>query len=458
LFDGKSDRLLSKQVIVIQSDRIADVGPAGSVKIPAGAEEIDLGTSTVPGLIEGHNHMFKIGDYPGTGAEAAVPLAAERLTTLDEAAQDYVHLVLEIGAHEKGYVDAYFGAQQWRNEAEAHPRNIFELKAETDRIQSTLWAMDTGAQQPMERRRNAWLKANVMSARSRLDIIEGARFRFRDEATRLFALMPGLRPLESYDLVLERIEALLPGSGMLAERVEAFRNRYVIPSNRLDAVIGAAIAECRPRTLAHIQLPANEHFKIEFVTSHSWGAYNWYQGGNQSLIQGATRAFTRRSGIASASRWHTPSLRSASRNSSSRPASGDWLPPAKSPARTAGRSKGSSICRSWQLWRRADARGNLFERRILRVGCFSPQSPGCFKSNALVMRHRCLPRNECGKTLRFSCRIQVCTRASRWAKVGVAISRRLGGQGGRISLSTGNSIAVIKSAMKTHPRAMTWPR
>src|ERR1700704_4167397 len=74
LFDGKSDRLVSNQVIVIQGDRIAEVGPAGSVKIPAGAEEIDLRTGSVlPGLIESHNHMFKIGDYPGTGAEAAVP-------------------------------------------------------------------------------------------------------------------------------------------------------------------------------------------------------------------------------------------------------------------------------------------------------------------------------------------------------------------------------------------------
>jgi imidazolonepropionase-like amidohydrolase len=74
LFDGKSDRLTSNQVIVIQGDRIAEVGPAASVKIPAGAEEIDLATGTVlPGLIEGHNHMFKIGDHPGTGADAAVP-------------------------------------------------------------------------------------------------------------------------------------------------------------------------------------------------------------------------------------------------------------------------------------------------------------------------------------------------------------------------------------------------
>src|SRR5436190_16917985 len=78
LFDGKSDRLLSKQVIVIEGDRIAEVGPEGSVKIPAGAEEINLGMGTVlPGLIEGHNHMFKIGDYPGTGSDAAVPLVIQ---------------------------------------------------------------------------------------------------------------------------------------------------------------------------------------------------------------------------------------------------------------------------------------------------------------------------------------------------------------------------------------------
>jgi imidazolonepropionase-like amidohydrolase len=78
MFDGKSDRLVSNQVIVIQGDRIAEVGPAGSVRFPAGAQEIDLSSATVmPGLIEGHNHMFKTGDYPGTGADDPVPLVIQ---------------------------------------------------------------------------------------------------------------------------------------------------------------------------------------------------------------------------------------------------------------------------------------------------------------------------------------------------------------------------------------------
>jgi imidazolonepropionase-like amidohydrolase len=74
LFDGKSDRLASNQVIVIQGERIVDVGPAGSVKIPAGAQEIDLGRGTVlPGMIEGHNHMFKIADHGGADTDTSAP-------------------------------------------------------------------------------------------------------------------------------------------------------------------------------------------------------------------------------------------------------------------------------------------------------------------------------------------------------------------------------------------------
>src|SRR6266853_4065881 len=96
LFDGKSDRLLSKQVIVIQGDRIAEVGPAGSVKIPAGAEDIDLGTGTVlPGLIEGHNHMFKVGDHPGAGPEASVPAVIQPGTPFSTA---YVTILAAINA------------------------------------------------------------------------------------------------------------------------------------------------------------------------------------------------------------------------------------------------------------------------------------------------------------------------------------------------------------------------
>ncbi len=66
LFDGKSDRLLTNQVVLIQGDRITEVGPADRIKVPTGAEVIDLSRATVlPGLIDAHTHLFLTGESGG---------------------------------------------------------------------------------------------------------------------------------------------------------------------------------------------------------------------------------------------------------------------------------------------------------------------------------------------------------------------------------------------------------
>jgi len=42
LFDAKSGTSLTSQVILINDDRLTDVGPANRIRIPAGAKVIDL--------------------------------------------------------------------------------------------------------------------------------------------------------------------------------------------------------------------------------------------------------------------------------------------------------------------------------------------------------------------------------------------------------------------------------
>ena len=60
LFDARSGTNLTNQVILIQGDRIIEVGPADRVRIPQGARVIDLSGATVlPGLIDRHVHLMQ---------------------------------------------------------------------------------------------------------------------------------------------------------------------------------------------------------------------------------------------------------------------------------------------------------------------------------------------------------------------------------------------------------------
>ncbi|HEY9554969.1 hypothetical protein [Allosphingosinicella sp.] len=205
--------------------------------------------------------------------------------SLDEIAADYVQMTLEIGEREPGYVDAYYGPPEWRDAAKAAPRSVEDLAREATALAARVNAVDPVTLEPLEQRRRAFLMAQLKAASTRLRMLQGEKLSFADEAEGLFGVRPEVRPLSTYDPVLARIEALVPGRGQLSERVEAFQQRFTIPTDRLKPVFDAAIAECKRRTATHIALPPGETFTMEFVTGKSWSGYNYYQGDVTSLIQ-----------------------------------------------------------------------------------------------------------------------------------------------------------------------------
>lgn len=63
MFDAASGKMLPNQVILIRGDRISAVGDAAALGIPSGAQVVDLSRATVlPGLIDGHEHIFLTGE------------------------------------------------------------------------------------------------------------------------------------------------------------------------------------------------------------------------------------------------------------------------------------------------------------------------------------------------------------------------------------------------------------
>jgi imidazolonepropionase-like amidohydrolase len=77
LIDGKSDRVLSPAVVLIEDGRIVEVGT--SLAIPKDAQVLDLGAATLlPGLIDAHVHLTSVPENSGY-RELGVSLARETL-------------------------------------------------------------------------------------------------------------------------------------------------------------------------------------------------------------------------------------------------------------------------------------------------------------------------------------------------------------------------------------------
>jgi imidazolonepropionase-like amidohydrolase len=102
VFDSLTGQTLTRQIVIVTGERIADVGPEGQIKIPAGAQVIDLSQATVlPGLIDAHTHMFN-NRTPAISAERSMLIAIQNLQADLHAG---VTAARDMSSHGNGYAD-----------------------------------------------------------------------------------------------------------------------------------------------------------------------------------------------------------------------------------------------------------------------------------------------------------------------------------------------------------------
>lgn len=219
-------------------------------------------------------------------ALAGVAPASPPRDSLDAAARDYVRLQLAIGEKEDGYIDAYYGPAALKAEGKAlgAKSGLPALQRDAEQLRARIQRLGQHASGDSARR-SRFLQAQLTAAITRLRMLRGEKLSFQDEAFGLFNVRPQTKPLSSYDPILARIDKLVPGKGSLADRVDAYQDRFLIPTNSLKPVFDASIAGCKARTQRHIRLPKGERFNLAFVTGKSWGGYNYYQGGYNSRIE-----------------------------------------------------------------------------------------------------------------------------------------------------------------------------
>jgi hypothetical protein len=203
---------------------------------------------------------------------------------LDAHGEQYVKLVLALGQHDAHYVDAYYGPPAWADEAKAQPVPLEELQKRAETLVRALEAVPEPSDEFVALRRR-FLLHQTGSLAARVRLLRGEKLSFDEESQALYNARAPVHTEADFEKAQAELERLLPGPGPLAERLDRFRQGFIIPKDKLDIVFRTAIDESRRRTKEHIPLPEGESITLEFVTGKTWGGYNWYQGNAKSLIQ-----------------------------------------------------------------------------------------------------------------------------------------------------------------------------
>ncbi|MDT8398821.1 MAG: hypothetical protein RQ899_09420 [Pseudomonadales bacterium] len=206
------------------------------------------------------------------------PNPAERL---EQQAREYTMLALGLDLQKDGEVDAWFGPSAIAEEAQGQRRSLDDILASVQALGAEVVAV--GGDPQTAGRRQA-LKQKIEHLATVTAIATGRiKLDFVGELQQLYGISPALEA-RNHPLILDELDALLPGRGSLAFKVASFQNSMVIPADRRQAVFEAALAECRRRTLEHWDLAASESLSLEW-TRDVPAAWHEYLGNNHSKLR-----------------------------------------------------------------------------------------------------------------------------------------------------------------------------
>lgn len=208
---------------------------------------------------------------------------------MDQIAEHYVKLVLNIGQYDADFVDAYYGPKEWRENLKTDL--IFDssayknLSSTTDSLLNELESLSEYKATELETLRFKYLYKQLLACKTKIFMLNGINLPFDEETIALYDAKAPTHNDEYFQSAITELDKILPGKGDVASRLNEFKTKFVIPTEKLKEVFDSAIKECRTRTLKHIKLPETESFKVEYVKDKPWGAYNWYKGNYFSVIE-----------------------------------------------------------------------------------------------------------------------------------------------------------------------------
>jgi len=195
---------------------------------------------------------------------------------LDEAARSYVRLALALGERDADSLDGYHGPATWQAEVRAERPSLSQTRAKAITLARSLEVIAPDDRIDEQAPRRAFLIRQLRAIVSRIEVLQGARPPFDDEARLLFGIEANGAARDQPARIRAELDRMLPGRGDPAARYAAFDRRFQVPADRVAAVFERAVAGCRAVTREHVALPAAERVTIEYARGLPWSAFTRY--------------------------------------------------------------------------------------------------------------------------------------------------------------------------------------
>jgi hypothetical protein len=131
---------------------------------------------------------------------------------------------------------------------------------------------------------DGWLRYQVVGLETVARKLAGDEIPYSDEVERCYGVRPQRVPDAEFEAAHGELDAILPGSGDLAERYQAWREGEPLPREQLGPALEALSEELRRRTTELFGLPEGEAGELGYVTDEPWAAYNYYLGDLRSRV------------------------------------------------------------------------------------------------------------------------------------------------------------------------------
>jgi hypothetical protein len=132
--------------------------------------------------------------------------------------------------------------------------------------------------------RRHWIRAQTIGLLTTARRLSGEEISYADEVESCYGVRP--HPIE-WDEVAEahqRLEAVVPGSGPLAERFTTWRESHAVEPEKLIGAIETLADDLRERTDRMFGIPEGEQCEFVLVTKKPWSGFNTYLGGLRSRV------------------------------------------------------------------------------------------------------------------------------------------------------------------------------